>query len=282
MTNGAFCYIIDDTNGKERIGMYTDPVFLGMTLYDIFLLVGIVAVFFVADKMTVKLGFSVALQRIVIVGAFLSVVLGYGSAVLFQAFYNYMDSGVFEIASNTGATFFGGLIGGVAVFLIVWFFIAGRFCKDKDEPKKRFFDILDIAACCVPLAHAFGRIGCLFGGCCHGAPTEEWYGIEMHTETYGYQKVVPVQLFEAIFLFLLAAALIALFIKNRGDKKFPLAIAYCFAYGLWRFFIEYARADDVGATVVSFLSPSQLVAILLILAGTAIAVWCFLRKRKEK
>lgn len=60
--------------------MYPDTLFLGLTLYDIFILVGVVAAFLLADRMTVKSGFSVTLQKIVIVCALSCVIGGYGSA----------------------------------------------------------------------------------------------------------------------------------------------------------------------------------------------------------
>jgi prolipoprotein diacylglyceryltransferase len=41
-------------------------------------------------------------------------------------------------------------------------------------------------------------------------------------------------------------------------------------YGAWRFIIEFFRGDDRGATVVSFLTPSQLIAILMILGSIAL------------
>lgn len=248
--------------------------------YDLFLAVGMIAALLLADRMTVKRGFSVALQRLVIICGAAAVVLGYGSAVLFQAFYNYLEdpSAGFRINEDTGATFLGGLIGGAGVFLFVYFIVGKYLCKN-GEQKQRFPDMLDIGAVCIPLAHAFGRIGCLFGGCCYGAETDAWYGIEMADGT----KVVPIQLFESIFLFALSCVLIVLFFKNTGKKKFPLMPVYCTAYGLWRFFIEYARADDRGATVVSFLTPSQLVALILIVVGVAyFALWFFRRKKKRK
>ncbi|MBR5823405.1 MAG: prolipoprotein diacylglyceryl transferase, partial [Paludibacteraceae bacterium] len=49
-----------------------------------------------------------------------------------------------------------------------------------------------IANCVAPgiaLAHAIGRIGCLFAGCCHGQATKAWYGIMMHGND-GYQKAL--------------------------------------------------------------------------------------------
>lgn len=256
-----------------------------LTLYDIFILIGVVAAFLSADRMAQKRGFSLALQRVVILSALAAVVVGYGSAVLFQAFYNFMETGKFEIAEDTGATFYGGFIGGAVAFLIVYFLLGRLWCKDREE-RRRFPDMADIAACCVPLAHAFGRIGCLTAGCCHGAETDAWYGIRMWVEVdpvnhlYDWRTVVPVQLFESIFLFILAGVLFFLFYKNTGKHKFPLLPVYCIGYGIWRFLIEFARTDDRGATVVSALSPSQLIALVLIVVGAAyFAVW-FFRFRK--
>ena len=183
--------------------MYPHSLFLGLTLYDIFILVGVVAAFLLADRMTVKRGFSVSLQRIVIICALSAVIVGYGSAVLFQAFYNIAERGKFVIDANTGATFYGGLIGGAGAFLLVYFIAGKHFCKD-NEAVKRFPDMLDIGACCIPLAHAFGRLGCLTAGCCHGRETDAWYGINMYNFTNGageevWHRVVPIQLFESIF-----------------------------------------------------------------------------------
>lgn len=244
--------------------MYPYKVFLDMGLYDICLLLGVIIVFFLADKMGIKKGFSIALQKTLIISALLAVTIGYGFAVLFQAFYNFLDGGVFEIVSNTGATFYGGLIGGAAAFIISWFVVGKLLCKS-DEPIRRFLDIADIAAVCIPLAHGFGRVGCLFAGCCHGAETTAWYGVNMYTEA-GWKTVVPVQLFEAIFLFMLSGGIFALFKTGKNGKVALLSI-YLIVYGIWRFFIEFARADDRGATIVSALSPSQLIAIILIAVG---------------
>ena len=81
-------------------------------------------------------------------------------------------------------------------------------------------------------------------------------------------KVVPVQLFEALFLFALFAALLVL-LWRVGKYVMP---AYMAAYGVWRFFIEYARGDERGDTLVSFLSPSQLTALVLIVGGILLFV----------
>lgn len=271
---------------KEKEGMYPFKLFGNITLYEIFLTIGILAAFFLADKMAVKSGFSIRLQRFFVIAIPLTILIGFGGAVLFQAFYNFMETGVFTVDQGTGMTFYGGLVFGVFAFLLIWF-LGGKIFVKEGETVKKFGAVADIAACVIPLAHGFGRLGCFFAGCCHGKTTDAWYGVNMLTES-GWQKVVPVQLFEALVLFLLSAVLFWLFFaqhKQSEEKKmqrFPLLPIYAVVYGIWRFFIEYARGDDRGETIVSFLSPSQLIALVLIAAGVAYFCIWFFSKDKNK
>ena len=261
--------------------MYPYQVIFGLGLYEIFLVVGLVAALFLGDYMGTKSGFSVPLQKTLIFATLIAILGGFFGAILFQAFYDFCATGVFKIDATTGMTFYGGLIFGVGIFLAIWFWLGKLLCKS-DEPMRKFGALADIAACIIPMAHGFGRLGCLTAGCCHGRVTDAWYGIRMYTEK-GWQKVVPIQLFEALFLFALSAVLFWIFFRSlKTGRKFPIFPIYCVGYGVWRFLIEYARADDRGATIVSFLSPSQLIAILLVLAGVLyFCLWFFLIFKKE-
>ena len=263
--------------------MYPYTVIFGMTLYDICFVIAIVLALFTADRMGIMRGFSLKLQKVLIISLMEAFVVGFVGAVLFQAIYNAIETGEFVINARTGMTFYGGLIFGVAGFLAAWFGLGKLMCKS-DEPVRKFGAMADIAACLVPLAHGIGRIGCFTAGCCHGVPTDAWYGVTMYTES-GWMKVVPVQLFEALFLFALSGVLLWLFFKKFGKEekgRFPLLPIYVAAYGVWRFFIEYARADDRGATVVAFLSPSQLVAIVMVLVGVVyFLLWYFYKKKQD-
>ncbi len=255
--------------------MYPDKLFLDMDLYSILLLVGILACMVLIRVLADRRKLRAAWQNLALFGAVIAVVLGYGGAVLFQAFYNYMEDGKFVITNSTGATFYGGLIGGTVIFIILYF-VVGHFLFKDGYHKTHFRTASDIAAPCICIAHGFGRLGCLMAGCCHGARTNAWYGIVM--KDLGY-KVVPVQLFEAIFLFGLGALTLILFLKK---KPYLLSI-YMIAYGLWRFVAEYLRADDRGATVVDFLSPSQLISVLLIAGGLVLlAILLYVDQKKKK
>ena len=255
--------------------MYPDPILFGMDLYSICIAVGVVACMLFIRLQSDWRGIRARLQNFFLLNTVAAVVLGYGFAVLFQAFYNFMDSGKFEIAENTGATFYGGLIGGTAMFIVIYF-IAGHFLfKDKYHvPMLRTAS--DIAPACITVAHGFGRLGCLMAGCCYGARCDAWYGIEM--QHLGYQ-VVPVQLYEAIYLFALSAIFLVLFKKG---KKY-LMPAYMMAYAVWRFIAEILRNDDRGATVVDFLTPSQFISVLLLTGGLLLlAIELYLDRRAGK
>ncbi|MFR6641741.1 MAG: prolipoprotein diacylglyceryl transferase family protein [Christensenellales bacterium] len=99
--------------------------------------------------------------------AVISIAAGLLSAMLFQSVYNYFETGVFKLE---GMTFMGGLIGGAGTFVVVTLFAKSR------EVKRSFFAVAEIAAPCVCLAHALGRIGCTLAGCCYGIDSEHgWF-----------------------------------------------------------------------------------------------------------
>ena len=263
------------------VSMYPYKVMFDMSFYDICLVIAVLLALFLADRMATRSGFSVKLQKVFIFSIIGAIVAGFVGAILFQAVYDWIKNGEFVLSVTTGLTFYGGLIFGVIGFLAVWFVAGKKLCKN-NEPIEKFSVMADIVACVIPLAHGIGRIGCLTAGCCHGAPTDAWYGITMWTgsET-GWMKVIPTQLFEALFLFALSGVLFALFyskIRKEG-KCVPLLPIYVVAYAVWRFFIEYLRADDRGATIVSFLSPSQLIALLMVVVGVAYFLVWYLNKK---
>lgn len=242
--------------------MYPYDILPGINLYTICLCLAAISAIVIYRIIADKLKIGAKLQNLCIFTAFGSIVAGYFAAIVFQAFYNIERDGKFIINNNTGATFFGGLIGGAAIFLIVYFLVGNKMFEDTQEHKKRFFDIADIASCSITVAHAIGRIGCLTAGCCHGRYTDAWFGINIVMDNQ-MVKVVPTQLFEAVFLLALFAYL---FMRIKDKQTYCLQIYMCM-YGAWRFIIEYLRDDYRGTTVVDILTPSQLTAIIMIIAG---------------
>ena len=255
--------------------MCPDFEILGMDLYSILIAVGVIVCMVFIRLQADWRGLRARLQNLYLINTIAAVVLGYGCAVLLQAFYNFMARGEFEITNSTGSTFYGGLIGGTILF-ILFYFAAGHFLfKDKYHlPHLRTAS--DIAPACITVAHGFGRLGCLMAGCCYGAKCDAWYGIEM--QHLGY-KVIPVQLFEALYLFALSG--IFLFLFKKGKKY--LMPAYMMAYAVWRFIAEILRNDYRGATVVDFLTPSQFISVLLLAGGLLLlGIELFVDERKAK
>lgn len=244
----------------------------GIGLYEIFILLGMISALILFRILADQRNMPAKLQNLILFGAVVACVFGYLSAVLFQGIYNALETGEFSLTDDTGATFYGGFIGGALCLLLIYF-IGGKIIYKQNTLQLQWFPTLaNIAAICIPSAHAFGRIGCLMAGCCHGAETSAWYGtfqyIEIEQRIYAWRNVVPIQLFEAIFLFILALILLISFWKGKGFQ-FPLYLA---GYGTWRFIIEFFRTDDRGASFIKFLTPSQFTAIIMIMIAVVIFV----------
>jgi phosphatidylglycerol:prolipoprotein diacylglycerol transferase len=251
--------------------MYPNELFnifgLSIDLYLICFLVGIIACLVFTILAMKKTGYSsTARDTIIMIGIF-AIIIGLLSASLFQAIYNLAAGKGFTFE---GMTFIGGLIGGVISFVGIYFlyvYVINPRLKEKSffkaDMNKGIWYLLRIAPISITIAHGFGRIGCLFAGCCHGKVTDEWYGI--WNAGVG-AKTVPIPLYEAIFLFVLSALMIVLLF--RLDFKYNMTL-YLISYGIWRFVIEYFRADYRGDFIPG-LSPSQFWSIIMVIGGIVI------------
>lgn len=264
--------------------MYPNELFnifgLSIDLYTICFLVGIIACFIYTRIAMRKCGYSVsATDMILIIGVF-AILFGILSASLFQGVYNLIAGKGFVLE---GMTFIGGLIGGVISFLGIYFLYAYAINPHlkqsnlfKSDMNKGVWFLVRIAPASITIAHAFGRLGCMFAGCCHGHVTNEWYGIY---NAHLHAKTVPIQLMEAIFLFVLSAVLIVLLLKFKS--KDTMAI-YLVSYGIWRFVIEFFR-DDYRGSFIPGLSPSQFWSIIMVVGGIAFFfIYRYLDYRFEK
>ena len=254
--------------------MYPDELFnfLGMSvdLYTICFIVGVIACLVYTIIALKKCGYSSTASDTIIIIGILAILIGLLSAVLFQAFYDYLADPSAGFKFNGGMTFLGGLIGGIVSFIGIYFiFVYGinPHLKDgnffKANMNKGIWFLVRIAPISITIAHAFGRIGCLFAGCCHGHVTTEWYGIWNASVN---AKTVPIPLYESIFLFALSAVMIVLLFKFHS--KDTMAI-YLVSYGIWRFIIEFFR-DDYRGDFIPGLSPSQFWSIIMVIAGVAV------------
>ncbi len=241
--------------------MYPYEIIPGVDLYAVFFLLALCAALLAFRIISDKVGLNAKVYNMCIISSIFAIIVGYVGSVLFQAFYDYLETGVFA-PENAGMTFYGGLIAGAATFIAVYFLLFAF--KDKENLRgKNFFFVSDIAAPSIAIAHAIGRIGCLFAGCCHGRVTDAWYGI--YTVNLD-AKTVPIPLFESMYLFVLFGVLLW---RVRHKKTYGLSL-YLSAYAVWRFFIEYLRDDNRGSSPVPFLTPSQFTAVVLFAVAVAL------------
>lgn len=157
-------------------------------------------------------------------------------------FYLLLDNNYTSLVLNSnfwlggGFVFYGGL-----VFCLIYTY---GFLKLSNQPWRSLDFILPI----IPLAHAIGRVGCFLAGCCYGIKTNFFISFHMHD----YQRH-PVQIYEALFLFLLSYTLY---------KKRSLLL-YLISYSSFRFLIEFLRGDKIRGEFFLF-STSQWVSLVIV------------------
>ena len=236
--------------------MLPDPLFLNVHMYGVMIAVGILAAFGVLMLYGKKLGIHEKFIDFIFYNGIASIFVGFGSAALFQAIYDYIENPAAGFHFSGSITFLGGLIGGTICFLAVYFILRRRLTE-------KLTDTLSIFPCMITVGHAFGRVGCFFAGCCYGKPTDSIFGVQFPRLSH---PVHPTQLYEAIFLFVLFGVLSYLLLKKKFQYNMSI---YLIAYGIFRFCNEFLRGDSRGELVAG-ISPSQFWSLCMIALGIAI------------
>lgn len=240
--------------------------------YGLMLSIGVIGLVLVMLYKFKKQGVpSTNVDRIIIItatGGFMMWVF----AMLFNDLWYYIEYGKWEW--GTGITFSGGLLGGIITYLVLYWVIMKR-------ERFNIFYYFDTIITGIVLAHAFGRIGCYMGGCCYGKvpttalgeffaitfPANSYTAVHEIIPTYGANvAVLPTMLFESAFLFILF--IILFFFIKKNHLRY-----YLVSYGTWRFLIEFLRGDDRGASPFGWLTPSQFLSVIMIVAGILLFVF---------
>ena len=211
-------------------------------------------------------------ERILDMGVYLLLAAIVGSRLLYvlttlpEFTRNPLD--VFAIWKG-GLVFYGGLL--AAVPTGIW------YVRKHHLP---VWQTADIMAPSIALAHAFGRLGCFFAGCCYGSPCSGPLCItfsDPHSLAPLGIPLVPTQLMESGGEFLIFLLLL-LFVRF---KRFDGQIfgSYLLLYAVLRFIMEFFRGDAVrGLYFNGMISTSQIIAVLIIIAASA-GMWVGWKKK---
>lgn len=171
-----------------------------------------------------------------------------------------------------GLTFYGGLLLALP--------LGYRLLVREHFPVRR---ALDMGGLVIPVGLAFGRMGCVLGGCCFGRPLAGALGLSFPPGSpasllqaatgllpHAHVRSLPVhptQLYEAYGSLALA---FYLYFRLHGRKRYDgqVFLAFLGGYAALRFALEFARADDRGGLWA--LSTSQWIGLLL--APVAVAL----------
>ena len=170
---------------------------------------------------------------------------------------------------RSGGVFYGGLIGAI----LVGYFLARRYGL-------QWWKTADAFAPGIALGQSIGRLGCFSAGCCWGKPTNLPWGVrftELGHEITGVpidEHLHPTQLYESAATLLLFFFLLWLHRRKRFSGQ--VILFYAVLYSLTRFLIEFLRDDPrgdiAGLTSLTGLSTSQMISLLVGIAGLIILI----------
>ena len=245
---------------NQRIPTYGFCIVIGTILSNLIALI-------IIKKKKLDLNDFILIEAFSLLGAF----IGAKALYLFISFkyiewnrlsdFNYLNQ-----LMQGGFVFYGGLIGA-----FIAGFLACKFYKIK------FSNYLNDLIFLVPLAHAFGRIGCFFSGCCYGVPYSGRFSVIFPENSFAPSgiQLFPVQLAEAIGLFIISITLVFIKLSKFNSCGVPL---YFILYGLLRIQIEKYRFDSYRGFFLN-LSTSQWLSIFFITFGLIMIYMQFHRRK---
>lgn len=248
-----------------RIGFYLGNYYIAY--YGLMIVVGILVSFLVAFFQIKR--YHLVLNDFVIICSVcgLSGIVGAKVLYLLVSFDSIDVSRLFDIVylgtiMRGGFVFLGGVIGAFPALL---------FCKKKlNIPVATY-----IQPCigCLPIAHAFGRVGCCLVGCCYGVPYDGPFSVT-YIESFfapNHIPLFPVQMAEVILELSIGIGLIVFSSKLKGTMGLWV---YLILYSCIRFLLEFVRYDEARGSLAG-MSTSQILSIALCI----ISLCCYKREK---
>lgn len=163
--------------------------------------------------------------------------------------------------------------GGMVYYGGFYAVIAGSalYCYYREIP---FWETLDYLIPYIALGYAIARVGCFLNGCCYGQVTGAPWG--MIFPTVDNLPRHPTQLYSSF-----SSLLIFFFLRNLRKQRLydgHVFTWFIILYGIYRFTVEFFR---VNKPFLSFMTLSQLTALVFIVAGILALIWQKLKIAKK-
>ncbi len=235
--------------------------------YGFLIAVGIfMAYYYTAYNAKKQFGLSYDKTQMLIILIIVAAVVGGKVFIAFEDPAKYFgDPGLLLKNFGSGFVFYGSLI-----FAIPTVYLFIRYYKLPALP------MLDIIAGTTCTVHAFGRMGCFFGGCCYGIPTDSFIGMSFEAGNGIHEHVHPTQLYSVVLITSIFAYL--MYVKRRQEFPGQLFLTYLILYSIGRSVIEIFRGDEErGYLIDGVISNSQFISLIIFF----IAIYFYVKLKRK-
>ncbi len=167
--------------------------------------------------------------------------------------------------SKGGLVWYGGFI--LGLFAMFWYVVRNNI---------DFWNIADLIAPYLALAHALGRIGCFLNGCCYGIEVAPGYPIAVQFPGEHVFRC-PTEIYSSITLLLIF--IILRIWQEKRHFSGEVSLAYGVLYSLKRFCIEFLRGDN--PKVLCGLTMSQVISLVILVVSLILFIYRALAWRKR-
>lgn len=226
--------------------------------YGLMIAIGVIAAYMSAEYRAKRKGLNHELIFNLTIWCLVGGILGAKLLYLITQINSIIDDPKQLLNVSKGFVVYGGIIGGILAGFL--------FCK---KNKINFLKYFDLVMPSIALAQGFGRIGCIFAGCCYGEKANSGFGITFHESEFAPNNIslIPTQPISSILNFLNFFVLITLAKRTKADGQ--IAGFYLVFYSAGRFIIEFFRGD-LERGKIGALSTSQFIAVFLFFIGLGI------------
>ncbi len=161
-----------------------------------------------------------------------------------------------------------------------------------------FLAMADVVMPWVPLAQAFGRVGCFFNGCCYGIRSDQLpWGLQFppgsppahsHQINYGAlpdgwsYPIHPTQIYAVLALTTICAVLLLMRAGWNPFTGFTFPLYFAFT-GAYRFVVEIYRGDGNPTELgLGLISNQQVFSLLSIVLGLGLFFFLWQRSKRQE